>query len=151
MWKTQEQKRQDLDLTIVVIRMIDLYSGERRRVDRMLERSLVGEANDGVSLQGDWRVERVAGLLPPMVGVHKRIRGEHGETRIGPLLSVSFRLEGREGYVALIYRPPFSMLVDELWPEANGSWIGRSTLCGRKFGRFRMIRSGYHGDVDSEG
>ena len=72
-------------------------------------------------LQGEWRVERMSGLLPPMIGVRKRIRGEQGETRIGPLLGVPFRLERREGRVALIYRPPLSMVVDELWAEADGS------------------------------
>lgn len=103
------------------------------------------------NLQGDWRVERVGGLLPPMIGVHKRIGGERGETRIGPLLGIPFRLERREGHVALIYRPPFSMVVDELWAEEGGSWVGCSTLCGWKFGRFRMARGGDHGDVDAGG
>lgn len=94
------------------------------------------------NLQGEWRVERLGGLLPPMVGVHKRIRGERGETRIGPLLGVPFRLERREGHVAMVYRPPFSVFVDELWAAEDGSWVGRSTLFGREFGRFRMTRGG---------
>jgi len=37
-------------------------------------------------LEGLWRVERVGGFLPPMVGVRKRIGGASGETRVGPLV-----------------------------------------------------------------
>ena len=97
-------------------------------------------------LEGDWRVERLSGVLPPMLGVWKRVCGYRGETRFGPLPGVPFRLEQREEYVALIYRPPFSMLVDELRAEADGSWLGRTTLGGRELGQFRMIRGGYHDD-----
>jgi hypothetical protein len=91
-------------------------------------------------LDGDWRVERVGGLLPPMAGVWKRIRDDRGETCIGVLPVWSFRVERREGYVALVYRPPFSALVDELRAETDGSWLGRSTLGGREIGEFRMVR-----------
>ncbi len=94
-------------------------------------------------LEGDWRVERLSGLLPPMVGVWKRIRGDRGSTRFGPLPGVPFRLERREGHIALIYRPPFSMLVDELQTKVDDSWLGRSTLGGRELGRFRMTRDRY--------
>jgi len=93
-------------------------------------------------LEGDWRVERLTGVLPPMVGVWKRIRGDLGETWIGPLPIWPFRLEQREGYVALIYRPPFSLFVDEVWAQRDGSWLGRSTLGGHELGRFRMARYG---------
>jgi hypothetical protein len=72
-------------------------------------------------LGGDWRVERGAGLLPPMIGVRKRIRGERGATRVGALPGCPFRVEGREGRVALVYYPPFSAIVDELWTGAEGS------------------------------
>ena len=95
-------------------------------------------------LQGDWRVERLDGLLPPMIGVRKRIRGDRGETRIGNLPGWRFRVERREGGVALIYHPPFSALVDELLPGDRGSWLGRSTLGGRELGRFSMSRAGYN-------
>jgi ferritin-like metal-binding protein YciE len=95
-------------------------------------------------LEGDWRVERLSGLLPPMTGVRKRIRGDRGESRIGLLPGWPFRVERREGRVALIYDPPFSALVDELQAGAHGSWLGRSTLGGRELGRFRMSRRGYN-------
>src|SRR5439155_1623698 len=45
-------------------------------------------------LDGFWRVERVRGLLPPLYGVRKRIEGDHGETRIGPLPGLPFRVDG---------------------------------------------------------
>ncbi len=101
-------------------------------------------------LEGDWQVERLNGLLPPMTGVWKRIRGDRGSTRFGPLPGVPFRLEQREGYVALIYRPPFSMLVDELRDQADDSWLGRATLGGRELGRFRMTRDRHHHDPGLE-
>jgi ferritin-like metal-binding protein YciE len=101
-------------------------------------------------VEGDWRVERLGGLLPPMVGIWKRIRGDRGETRVGLLPGPSFRVERREGRVALVYRPPFSGLVDELWAVEDGSWLGRSLL-GGELGWFRMVRIGYHGEVREEG
>ncbi len=83
---------------------------------------------------------RVSGLLPPMLGVWKRIRGNRGETRLGPLPGVAFRIEERERGIALIYRPPLSMFVDKLQPGPHESWLGQTTFCGREFGRFRMTR-----------
>ena|SRR5215210_5636292 len=96
------------------------------------------------NLEGDWRVERLGGLLPPMIGIWKRIHGDRGQTRIGPLWpGAPFRLvQRREGHVALVYRPPLWGLVDELSAEADGSWLGRAMLGGRELGRFRMTRSG---------
>lgn len=92
---------------------------------------------------GWWRVERTGGFLPPMIGVRKRVRGERGETRVGPLARWGFRLEGRDGYVALIYDPPFSSWVDDLRPgESEDVWIGTATLAGRPIGGFRMVRIG---------
>ena len=102
-------------------------------------------------LEGDWRVERLGGLLPPMAGVRKRVRGESGETRFGPFLGYPFTVERREGYVALAYRPPFSGVVDELEAAPDGSILGRSVLGGRELGRFRMVRSGYHDGVRERG
>jgi hypothetical protein len=81
-------------------------------------------------LEGDWRAARVSGLLPPMLGVWKRIRGSRGEARFGPLPGVAFRVEECEGDIALIYRPPFSMLIDQLRPGPHGLWLGQSTVCG---------------------
>lgn len=91
---------------------------------------------------GNWRVERAGGLLPPMIGVRKRVRGERGETWVGPLLRWPFRLEDRAGCVGLIYEPPFSFWVDELRPETAGLWLGTATLGGRPVGSFRMVRIG---------
>lgn len=91
---------------------------------------------------GYWRVERTGGLLPPMIGVRKRVRGGRGETRVGPLLGWTFRLEDRGGHVALIYDPPFSLWVDELEPEETDLWLGTATLAGRRIGGFRMVRIG---------
>jgi ferritin-like metal-binding protein YciE len=107
------------------------------------ENPAVEETRHG-DLGGDWRVERLGGLLPPMVGVWKRIRGERGETHLGPLLRYPFRVERRGGRPALVYRPPFSALVDELSGEDGDLWLGRATLGGRTLGRFRMTRIGYH-------
>jgi ferritin-like metal-binding protein YciE len=102
-------------------------------------------------LEGDWQVERLGGFLPPMLGIRKRIRGDRGETRVGTLPGWPFRVERGEGRVELVYRPPFSGIVDKLWTEAEGSWLGRSTLSGRELGRFRMMRGGYNHTRFEEG
>jgi ferritin-like metal-binding protein YciE len=102
-------------------------------------------------LEGDWRVERLGGFLPPMFGVRKRIRGDRGATRVGTLPGWPFRVERREGRVALVYSPPFSAIVDEVWTGAEGSWLGRSTLGGRELGRFRMRRGGYNSTRSEKG
>jgi ferritin-like metal-binding protein YciE len=86
-------------------------------------------------LDGEWVVERVAGALPPMVGVEKRIRGTSGETRVGALARVRFDVRGRE----LHYRFPFQGVVDSLEPD-NGGFAGRTIVAGREVGRFRMRR-----------
>lgn len=111
-----------------------------------------------IPVEGAWKVERLGGALPPMIGVWKRIRGDHGETWIGPSPVWPFRCERREGGVALVYRRPFSGLVDELRPEPDGSWTGRSTLFGRELGTFRMTpihypkrtRNKEEGNVDQQ-
>jgi len=99
-------------------------------------------------LDGRWRVRRLGGLLPPMVGVRKRIRGDRGETSAGPLPGLPFRVEKGEVRVVLRYAPP---LVDELTPEAGGSWLGRTMLGGRELGRFRMTREWYNHAKTEEG
>jgi hypothetical protein len=91
------------------------------------------------ALDGVWKVERVAGLLPPLIGVRKVIRDGRGETKVGPLPGVPFDVRGLE----LHYRRPLAALVDVLEPEGNG-FLGRATVFGRVYGRFRMRR------VDSE-
>ena len=94
------------------------------------------------NLQGDWKVERLSGPLP-MPFVWKRIRGGRGETYFLPSSlpapGLPFELEQRRGHVALIYRPPLYFLVDELRPEADGSWLGRASASGIRYAWFRMI------------
>src|ERR687889_92400 len=91
-------------------------------------------------LEGLWRVERAGGLLPPMVGVWKRIGGVRGETRVGPLVGWPFDIERRGWGFALVYRPPFSAFVDEVRAGPGDSWVGSSFVGGREFGQFRMRR-----------
>ena len=79
-----------------------------------------------------------------MVGVWKRIRGDRGETRVGPLLRLPLRVERSGGRTVLAYEPPLSALVDEISPGSRDLWHERATLGGRTFGRFRMVRIGYH-------
>ena len=86
-------------------------------------------------LHGTWRVERVSGLLPPLVGVRKEISGARGATAVG-WLRASFDIVGRE----LRYRGVLSGLVDVLERNAEGGWDGRATLWGREYGRFRLRR-----------
>ncbi|MDP8947304.1 MAG: hypothetical protein M3N09_04270 [Actinomycetota bacterium] len=62
--------------------------------------------------------------------MHKRIRGEGGETRFGPLPGPPYRIEEREECPALVHRPPFSMLVDEVRKDPEDSWLGKATLGG---------------------
>lgn len=93
-------------------------------------------------LEGRWRLERLSGALPPLtlMGTRKEIRGDRGKTRFGPFPGVYFRVEEREDCLALVYRAPFSVLVDEVRKESEGSWLGEATLGGRAFGRFWMTR-----------
>jgi hypothetical protein len=86
-------------------------------------------------LDGVWNVKRLGGLLPPLVGVRKRIDGASGETTIGPLPGLPFDVDGLE----LRYRAPFRGFVDVL--EPNGErYVGRATFHGREFGRFALER-----------
>ncbi|MBA2462626.1 MAG: hypothetical protein H0V45_12815, partial [Actinobacteria bacterium] len=62
-------------------------------------------------LEGLWQVERVGGLLPPLIGVRKRIRGAQGETTFMGLRA-SFDVVGRE----LRYRGVLAGLVDVVEP-----------------------------------
>ena len=90
------------------------------------------------SLEGEWKVERMGGLLPPMIGVRKTIRGGAGETRVGPLPVWPFRAKRTFESVDLVYRRPLSTFVDEVRREPDGSWLGRMTFLGLELGRFRM-------------
>ena len=86
-------------------------------------------------LDGEWSVRRLSGLLPPLVGVRKRIHGTTGETTIGPLPGAPFDVVGLE----LRYRAPFSGFVDVLEPDGD-AFRGRATFRGRDFGRFALQR-----------
>jgi hypothetical protein len=88
-------------------------------------------------LDGIWEVRRTGGLLPPLLGVRKRIAGGAGETRLGTLPGVPFRVVGRE----LRYRAPFVGFVDVLEPDGPDRFEGRATFRGREFGRFELLRS----------
>lgn len=96
-----------------------------------------GPAGD---LAGRWQVERLSGILPPMPGVNKEISDARGRTKLGPLPVLPFRVESHEDCIALVYRPPFSVLVDKLTADSGDSWVGRTTLGGYELGRFRMVR-----------
>lgn len=86
-------------------------------------------------LDGIWQVERTGGLLPPLVGVQKRISGDRGKTTVGRLFGVPFRVDGR----TLRYLPPFQGFVDLLEADGEG-FCGRATFRGRELGRFAMTR-----------
>jgi hypothetical protein len=86
-------------------------------------------------LDGSWNVKRVSGMLPPMVGVQKRISGSSGQTRVGRLIGVPFDVVGLD----LHYRAPFSGFVDRLERDDDG-YLGRASFRGRGFGRFRLTR-----------
>jgi hypothetical protein len=87
-------------------------------------------------LDGVWKVERTGGLLPPLVGVRKRISGDRGQTTVGPVRA-SFRVAGNE----LRYTGLFTGFVDVLEPEGR-SYNGRALFRGREYGRFRLLRTG---------
>jgi hypothetical protein len=86
-------------------------------------------------LDGEWELQRISGVLPPLAGLRKRIRGDRGATVLPGGLEVPFAVVGRE----LRYRPPFSMVVDVLEPDGDG-WHGRATVFGRTIGEFRMTQ-----------
>jgi len=87
-----------------------------------------------MTLDGEWRVERVSGLLPPLLGVTKRISGDRGETRLGPLPGAPFDVVGLE----LRYRVPLVGVADELQPADEG-FVGHTKIFGREVGTFRML------------
>ena len=99
------------------------------------------------ALDGDWRVRRLSGPVP-MPFLWKSIRGDKGTTSAFPpsrrargqltAPGLPFRLEQREGHVALIYAGPLSFLLDELRPEADGSWLGRANAAGVRYAWFTL-------------
>jgi hypothetical protein len=86
-------------------------------------------------LDGLWNVKRTGGVLPPLLGVRKRISGTSGRTSIGPLPGVPFDVVGRE----LRYCAPFRGFVDVLEPDGDG-YRGRATFRGRQYGTFELRR-----------
>jgi ferritin-like metal-binding protein YciE len=87
-------------------------------------------------LDGIWDVRRRGGLLPPLIGVRKRIDGGRGATTIGPGPGVPFDVVGTE----LRYRAPLSGFVDRLDPVGEGRYAGSATFHGLTYGRFELIR-----------
>jgi ferritin-like metal-binding protein YciE len=88
-------------------------------------------------LDGNWEVRRVSGMLPPLLGVRKRIHGSRGSTVVADRrLSIDFDVVGNE----LRYRGPFEGFVDVV-EEADDGFQGRFTFRGRELGRFAMTRS----------
>ena len=85
-------------------------------------------------LDGVWRVEREAGILPPF-GLSKRIEGRTGWTLLAGVPVAYFHVDG----TTLVYRG--WPVRDELSPRGDGTWGGRATVLGREFGRFRLVRS----------
>ena len=83
-------------------------------------------------LAGSWRVERVSGVLPPLL--RKRIGTETGWTALGRLPLAPFRVRGGKlDYVLLPVR-------DELVEGEHGEWLGRGLVLGKEFCRFRLVR-----------
>jgi hypothetical protein len=88
-------------------------------------------------LDGIWDVERRGGLLPPLVGMRKRISGARGKTVVGPL-RMSFDVRGNE----LHYHAPFAGFVDRLEIVDQNHVLGRATFRGREYGQFELTRIG---------
>jgi hypothetical protein len=88
------------------------------------------------AVDGEWKVHRTGGLLPPLLGVRKRIRDDQGWTALGPLPGAPFDIVG----TTLRYRGPFSGFVDHLERDGPDRYRGRATFRGREFGRFVMER-----------
>ena len=104
------------------------------------------KANGVTALDGTWNVERTGGLLPPLVGVRKRIAGARGRTLVGRA-GVAFDVVGHE----LRYRAPLQGLVDVLEPAPDG-WNGRALFRGREVGRFRLtpVKEEHMGSLHDE-
>jgi hypothetical protein len=88
-------------------------------------------------LEGVWEVRRIAGWLPPLWGVRKRITGGRGETVVVGGPGLPFEVHGNE----LRYRAPLAFLVDVLEPAGAG-FRGRATAFGRTYGEFELRRAG---------
>jgi ferritin-like metal-binding protein YciE len=96
-------------------------------------------------LDGIWNVRRLAGALPPLNGVRKRITGARGETIVLGGRGIPFDVRDME----LRYRAPFAFLVDVLEPEGRDVYHGRATAFGRTYGEFELRRI-IVGDLQSQ-
>ena len=86
-------------------------------------------------LEGEWRVRRESGVLPPF-GLSKRIGRTTGWTLMGGVPVAPFRVVGTTlDYLGWPVR-------DELTPRQDGTWTGRGVLLGREFCRFRLVPRG---------
>lgn len=97
--------------------------------------------NEGTprELVGAFRVERTAGLLPPIFS--KRIRADgRGLTAIAGLPLFPFRVTAAPAPLACVLRYVGLPVRDELCLMPDG-WNGRGLLFGREFCRFRLIRT----------
>jgi ferritin-like metal-binding protein YciE len=95
-------------------------------------------------LDGVWEVRRVSGVLPPLLGVRKRIDGARGETVFVGGPGIPFEVRGQE----LRYRAPLAFLVDVLEPDGDG-FHGSATAFGRVYGEFELRRSSV-GDIQTQ-
>lgn len=98
-----------------------------------MENAHRGQTNAVSELEGDWRVERESGLLPPL-GVSKRIGSRTGWTFLAGVPVAPFRVVGTT--LEYLGWP----VTDELAPRADGTWEGRGLLLGREFCRFRLVK-----------
>ena len=99
-------------------------------------------------LDGVWDVRRTGGLLPPLVGIRKRIRGTRGSTIVsGAGIGVPFDVVGLE----LHYRAPLAGFVDVLVEDGEG-FRGTATFRGREYGRFQMthLEGGVLSTIDDQ-
>jgi hypothetical protein len=115
-------------MTTLIRAFMDEAAGVKGGLSR--NRPTMGE------LDGVWTVRRTGGLLPPLIGVRKRIRGNRGTTSVGPLPGFPFTVVGS----SLQYLPPLSGFVDVLERDAVDRYRGRATFRGRDFGTFTMER-----------
>jgi hypothetical protein len=88
-------------------------------------------------LDGVWEVRRIAGALPPLLGVRKRISGTQGVTIVFGGPGIPFDVRGNE----LRYGRPLAFLVDVLAPAGAG-FRGRATAFGRTYAEFELRRVG---------
>ena len=90
--------------------------------------------DQAVTLEGSWKVRRVAGLLPP--GVTKEIDGSRGRTLLFGVHFGAFRVDGDR----FVYQLWPIVDVVEPDPDRADAFVGRGTVFGLTFCRFRMER-----------